>query len=79
MGHNTAATEWPSIAISESTKTMIDRFFSLLDNKDEAAGSLLADEIFTPDGRACFGHQVFEGTDRMVAILAFVVVLLTIC
>ncbi|OAL46314.1 hypothetical protein IQ07DRAFT_647307 [Pyrenochaeta sp. DS3sAY3a] len=50
MGYNTATTEWPNGKDLEDFKPLIDKFFSLLDDKGDAVGDQLADDIFTSDG-----------------------------
>lgn len=49
MGYNTAQTSWPTIAVSDESKALIDRFFSLMDDANDGVGDKLADEIFTSD------------------------------
>jgi hypothetical protein len=64
MGYNTANTEWPEIPLPDPVKSLLDRFFSLMDNDGKDVGDQLADEIFTSDGRSITAHNATEGTDR---------------
>lgn len=64
MGYNTDSAEWPKgTDVPDPVKRLIDRFYNLLDDDSPAVGSILADEIFTPDGVAYFGGQPSKGTD----------------
>ena len=65
MGYPTDSTSWPSSSLPDSVKKLIDNFFSLVDLKDPEAGSRLADEIFTTDGKFSAVIGSFEGTARM--------------
>lgn len=50
MGYNTDETAWPAVSIPNTIKSLIDTFFSILDDSSDSAGPRLADEIFTSDG-----------------------------
>lgn len=62
MGYSIEATEWPAIAMSTETKTLIETFFTLMDDPSDGVGDKLADEIFTHDGILCGGLGVAVGT-----------------
>lgn len=83
MGYNTEGTDWPhGDVVSEASKDLIDRFFSLLDREDDDAaaatvGDVLADEIFAPSGQAHFHGQVFAGPEGLYS--SSVLLLLQLC
>lgn len=62
MGYSTETTEWPAIAMSTEAKTLIETFFTLMDDPSDTVGNKLADEIFTHDGMLSGGLGVAVGT-----------------
>ncbi|KIW98760.1 uncharacterized protein Z519_00423 [Cladophialophora bantiana CBS 173.52] len=56
-----ASTVWPPTPVSPAVKTLLARLFHLVDQKDDNVGSLLAEEIFTPDARFVSANGVFRG------------------
>ncbi|EXJ71832.1 uncharacterized protein A1O5_04333 [Cladophialophora psammophila CBS 110553] len=64
-GYNTESTEWPSIEDLDIVKSLIDKFFNLLDNDSSAVGDILADEIFSSDARSGFGGHFFVGSEQI--------------
>lgn len=62
MGYSIEATEWPAIAMSTEAKTLIETFFTLMDDTSDGVGDKLADEIFTHDGILCGGLGAAVGT-----------------
>ncbi|KAH7007451.1 hypothetical protein EDB80DRAFT_457706 [Ilyonectria destructans] len=65
MGYSTETTEWPAIAMSTEAKTLIETFFTLMDDPSDGVGDKLADEIFTHDGILCGGLGVASGTTEI--------------
>lgn len=66
MGYNTDSTKWPTAAeVPQPVKDLIDRFYNLLDDDGPEVGTILADEIFTPNAVAYFGGQPSRGAAGM--------------
>ena len=61
MCEATDSTLWPSALIAPKVKQLIKRFFSLVDDQDDNAGSRLASEVFTEDGKFFASSGSFEG------------------
>jgi hypothetical protein len=62
MGYVTATTKWPSFSVSVETKQLLERLFSLVDNKSNDSGELLAREVFIQDGKFFGTTGNFEGS-----------------
>jgi hypothetical protein len=56
-------TEWPTFT-PPAVLELVQRFFALVDDTSPRAGDILAEEIFTSDGEAYFGANLFHGTER---------------
>ncbi len=65
MGYSTDSTVWPLPHLSTDVKQLIDRFFSLVDNKGSDSGERLAREVFTEDGKFFATSGDFEGSAGM--------------
>ncbi|KAH7074370.1 hypothetical protein BKA63DRAFT_312452 [Paraphoma chrysanthemicola] len=64
MGYSTALTEWPSLAVPQAVKDLIDKLFATMDLNDPRAGDILADEIFTVDGLIDGRHKA-QGSEAL--------------
>lgn len=65
MGYATESTVWPSPQISFEIKQLLDKFFSLVDNKAGDSGQRLGTEVFTPDGKFFATSGNFQGSAGM--------------
>jgi hypothetical protein len=64
MGYQCENTVWPtSKELDEKTKKVVERFFTLMDDKSPDVGDQLADELFTADGSMHGGLGKAVGTD----------------
>ncbi|KAH0848102.1 hypothetical protein FOPE_01887 [Fonsecaea pedrosoi] len=61
----TSSTIWPPAPISPAVKDLLGRFFHLADQKDDNVGTVLAEEVFTPDGRFVTANGAFEGKEQI--------------
>lgn len=61
----TSNTEWPSPALAEPIKSLINRAFEIADLKSEDCGDRVAKEIFTPTGQMVINKQTFAGSEGM--------------
>ena len=71
MYYNTKSTEWPCSISSPALKSLIGRFFNILDSTDVDAGDRLADEIFTQDARLKLGGKWLVGSDGITVYIYF--------
>lgn len=63
MGYNTESAEWPAdIHVPDVVKHIVDKLFRTLDDDNDNAGDVLADEVFTVDGIAWFGGKSSRGS-----------------
>lgn len=69
MGDGIQTTSWPDIIVAPSTKALINRFFSLLDDEDPGVGDVLATEIFENDAEVQFGSQTFKGCEGKHSVI----------
>lgn len=66
MGYPTAYTIWPSTdCLSAPVKQLIDKFFSLVDQKGGDTGEQLSREIFTEDATFLTANGAFQGATGM--------------
>jgi hypothetical protein len=56
-------TEWPSPDFPTSVKTLITRFYTLIETQSGDIGTQLATDIFTRDGIMQSGTQKFHGSE----------------
>lgn len=64
MCYPTKSTEWPE-TIPKPITRLLDKFFTLVDTNSDTSGEILAEEIFTSDGRFTTTYGNFEGYDGM--------------
>lgn len=55
-------TSWPSTAISADARSLIDQFFTLVDDKSEYAGTELATKVFTENGTMITAAGTFKSS-----------------
>ncbi|OAL23938.1 hypothetical protein AYO20_10788 [Fonsecaea nubica] len=60
-----SSTIWPPTPISPAVKDLLGRFFHLADQKDDNVGTVLAEEVFTPDARFVTATGAFEGKEQI--------------
>lgn len=65
MATPTSNTEWPSPALAEPVKSLINRAFEIADLKSEDCGERVAKEIFVPTGQMVINKQTFAGSEGM--------------
>lgn len=65
MATPTSNTEWPSPALAEPVKSLINRAFEIADLKSEDCGERVAKEIFVPTGQMVINKQIFAGSEGM--------------
>jgi hypothetical protein len=61
----TSNTEWPSPAMAEPVKALINNAFEIADSKTEDSGKRMAQEIFSPIGQMVVNKQKFTGWNGM--------------
>lgn len=67
MGYPTGSTTWPSTDCpSAPVKQLIDKFFSLVDQKGEDIGDQLSHDIFTENGTFLTANGAFKGARGMM-------------
>ncbi|KAI1618052.1 hypothetical protein EDD37DRAFT_254033 [Exophiala viscosa] len=57
----------PPTPVPSEVKDLINRLFQLVDSKDDNVGTILAEEIFTPDAMFISANGTFNGKDEISA------------
>ncbi|KAK5046843.1 hypothetical protein LTR84_007197 [Exophiala bonariae] len=65
MATPTSNTEWPSPALAEPVKVLINRAFETADLKAEDCGERVAREVFVPTGKMVINKKTFAGSQAI--------------
>ncbi|KAK4942972.1 hypothetical protein LTR10_017356 [Elasticomyces elasticus] len=57
----------PPTPISSEVKDLINRIFHLVDQRDDNVGTILAEQIFTPDAMFISANGTFQGKEEISA------------
>lgn len=69
--NSTNAAIWPTSMPSSDVKTLVERFFTLVDTNSDDVGQKLAEEVFTPDAVFITANTTFQGQagETMITVI----------